>query len=328
MPELSPVLHSILSPHTLIRQVLLHYDLGEVASCALYSTGFNDTYQVTTASAKIFFLRVYRIPWRTPADVFCELDALRYLRARGFPVAFPLPRQDGQFYSLLPAPEGLRPVVLFNLAEGLEPSYDERPEEKAHQYGLAVARLHNALEDFTSPHERFHLDLDHLVDKPLRLIRPFLSAHPELWAELERIVGLIRQRIVDLPVTQLEWGFCHGDLQGFHHRIAQDGTMTFIDFDCGGFGYRAYDLAVFRWCARLSDAESVWWQPYLKAYLSLRTLRDLDIKAIPLFVGCRYIWHMGVHCENSPDWGCGWLNQAYFSQKIGFLQQLESELVG
>jgi hypothetical protein len=34
---------------------------------------------------------------------------------------------------------------------------------------------------------------------------------------------------------------------------------------------------------------------------------------------------MGLHSENAPDWGCGWLNDTYFSEKIGFLRALEAE---
>ena len=324
MPEYFPVIHSTPSPQALIQEVLSTYNLAEILDCRLHSTGFNDTYRVTTLSGTCY-LRLYRTPWRSPADVGCELDALMHLHRQGFAVAYPLPRLDGSFINQLQAPEGLRCAVLFALAEGVEPSYDENPEEKARQYGIAVAGLHNALGGFTSPHERFHLDLDHLIAKPLRLIQPFLDHRPDLWTELNRIAGEIRQRIVNLPTSELEWDFCHGDLQGFHHRIAPDGTMTFFDFDCGGYGYRAYDLAVFRWCARLSDAESVWWPPYLRGYLSQRPMNDMDIEAVPLFVGCRYIWHMGVHCENSPDWGSGWLNQAYFDEKIKFLHQLEKD---
>ena len=44
----------------------------------------------------------------------------------------------------------------------------------------------------------------------------------------------------------------HGDLQGYHANVGPDGMLTFFDFDCGGYGYRAYDLAVFVWCCRLA----------------------------------------------------------------------------
>ena len=320
-----PTVQSTLSPDALAAKVFSEYNLGNISACSLYSGGFNDTYQVKTVSGNMFYLRAYRTPWRSPSDIRCELDALVYLHRKGFPVAYPLPSKDGSLYTEVNAPEGPRMIALFALAEGVEPSYDQEPEQKTYQYGRLVAQLHNALDGFSSPHLRFHLDLDHLIDKPLRVSEPFLSHRPDLWTEFHRIASRIRRQIHQLPASSLEWGFCHGDLQGYHHRIAQDGKMTFIDFDCGGFGYRAYDLAVFRWCARLSDSEAVWWPPYLRGYLELRPLAELDMHAVPLFVGCRYIWHIGVHCENAPSWGIASLNDAYFEQKVKFLQQVEAD---
>jgi Ser/Thr protein kinase RdoA (MazF antagonist) len=212
-------------------------------------------------------------------------------------------------------------VAVFHLAVGEEPTYDNDPEAKCFEYGKNVAWLHNALDGFSSPFQRFHLDLDHFIDKPLRMIKPFLKNRSEAWHELCSFAALVRRRIVQLPMEDLEWGFCHGDLQGYHHRIAPDGTSTFIDFDCGGFGFRAYDLAVLRWCAR-DEHESVWWPPYLAGYQEVRGINALDIEAVPLFVACRYIWHMGVHCENAPDWGCSWLNDQYFDQRIDQLRRV------
>jgi thiamine kinase-like enzyme len=40
----------------------------------------------------------------------------------------------------------------------------------------------------------------------------------------------------------LEIGFCHGDFHG-GNACQKDGSFTFYDFDCCGWGYRAYDLA-------------------------------------------------------------------------------------
>jgi Ser/Thr protein kinase RdoA (MazF antagonist) len=65
--------------------------------------------------------------------------------------------------------------------------------------------------------------------------------------------------------------------------------MTFFDFDCGGYGYRTYDLAVFLWCCRLEDAIAARWDSFLSGYRETRLIRDLDLLAIPLFVCMRYL---------------------------------------
>lgn len=328
MSDHFPVTYSTLSTEALVADVLTDYGLGAIEDCRLYFVGINDTYQVRTQKGKTYYLRVYRSRWRSLSDVEYELDALVHLHERGVAVARPLPCQHGQYVRKLLAPEGWRCAVLFTEAPGVEPSYDEDPERKAHAYGQAVARLHGALQDFASPHARFHVDVDHLIDAPLRHIGPVLSQRARDWTYLQQFAWTVRQQILDLPADQLERGFCHGDLQGFHHRIAKDGTMTFIDFDCCGFGYRAYDLAVFRWSSRLDDKEHVWWGPYLEGYREVRPLNDLDLKAIPLFVCARYIWHMGLHTENAHDWGYGGLGDAYFDKRLQYLRALEADYLG
>ena len=322
---LFPVTYSTLSTSALLTDVLARYDIGDPAECRFFSRGVNDTYEVRTAGGAGFFLRVYRAGYRSFDEVGYEVDALNHLHRNGAAVARPVACRDDRFIQILSAPEGARYAVLFTLAPGWKPSYDKDPESKAFSYGRAVARLHLAARDFAGRHVRFRIDLDHLLGTPLQTIEPFLAHRGEDWAYVLRFAGELRSRIEALPASELEQGLCHGDLQGYHHHIAADGTATFFDFDFCGFGYRAYDLAVFRWCARLSNKENVWWEPYLRGYQEERRLNDIDVRAIPLFVGARYIWHMGLHTANHRDWGCGWLDDDYFDKAIQNLRAVASD---
>lgn len=319
------VSYSILSAATLVAEVLPQFGINEVIACQFFTGGFNDTYRVRSAQGSTYYLRVYRSRWRTLADILYELDVLKHLQNKGCAAARPVPRFDGSLCVELTAPEGTRYAALFTEAPGKLISYDHEPTRVAFEYGKAVANLHNAVADFDSPRQRFHVDLELLIDTPLRNIAPFLAHRPDDWAFFKRFAGDLRQRILDLPATQLEQGFCHGDLQGYHAHVDADGTLTFFDFDCGGFGYRAYDLAVFRWCSRLKEQEAIWWEPYLEGYRTTRELADLDEEAIPSFVGARYVWHMGVHTQNAVDWGCEWLSDAYFDEKLGYLKAVEED---
>jgi Ser/Thr protein kinase RdoA (MazF antagonist) len=320
-----PVIYSILSPQALVTEVLPDFNIGDIAACKFFSGGFNDTYIVQTIQGNTFFMRAYRLTWRSLADIQCELDVLNHLHGKGYPAARPLARTNGEYFFPICAPEGMRYVVLFSEAPGLEISYEKEPESMAYIYGQAVANMHNALDDFSSPHQRFHKDLDHLIDKPLRNIEPFLKQRPDDWAYLQGFAAKVRQRIVDIPANALKQGFCHGDLQGYHAKVSSDGTLTFFDFDCGGFGYRAYDLAVFLWCCQLQEAVETRWEPYLRGYQDVRPIRQPDLQAIPLFVCTRYLWHMGVHTQNAPDWGCGWLNDEYFDKRLKQLREVEAD---
>lgn len=325
MNKFFPVSSSHLSPAAIASEVLPQYGLGEITKCEYYSGGFNHTYRVTTADGTVYFLRAYRKNWRTLADIQYELDVLKHLDKKNFPAAHPLPTRDGAYFFPVNAPEGERFIALFTLAPGPEISYKIEPEQMAKRYGQAVAEMHNALDDFYSPHPRFQLDLDYFTVQPLKYIEPFLQDHSDDWFYVKNFAVKLRQRLLDLPANELELGFCHGDLQGYHANISPDGTFTFYDFDCGGFGLRAYDLAVFLWCCRLEDAVPARWDPFINAYQKRRVISELDIKSIPLFVCARYLWHIGVHAQNSPDWGIDFLNNEYFKDHLGRLQKAEED---
>jgi Ser/Thr protein kinase RdoA (MazF antagonist) len=320
-----PVIASILSPQAIAKDILPDFGVESVRECRFYSGGFNDTYRIKTIEGDTLYLRAYRLPWRTLADIQYELDVLNHLKHKNFPAAKPVPYRDGQFFCTVSGPEGTRYLALFTEAPGREISYDQQPEKTAQRYGQAVAQMHNALADFSSSHQRFHLDIEYFIDQPIRNIKPFLTSRPDDWKYLQHFADTLRQRILAMPADALEQGFCHGDLQGYHANVTTDGTLTFFDFDCGGWGYRAYDLAVFLWCCRLQDTVAVRWEPFLKSYRENRSVQELDIQAVPLFVCARYFWHMGVHTQNSPDWGIGFLNDKYFDSHLKDLRQAEED---
>jgi len=315
-----PVTNSLVAPDALGERLVAAYALPGRLDVRLYQTGFNDTYVAEADDGTTYYARVYRHGWRTREDALCELDALDHLRRKGIAVAYPLPREDGGFLFEIDAPEGMRGAALFVEAKGRMLEYGKEPGPTARVYGAAVAAMHNAWDDFSSDHERFRLDLGTLIDRPLERAEPLLVHRSEDLAYLKRFAAAVRTRIAEAP--DLEWAFCHGDLQGFHAHQDEDGTLTFYDFDCGGFGYRAYDLAVFRWSARFDDQEAAWWEPFLEAYRERRAIADADVEAVPLFVCARHFWHMGVHAQNAPVWGHGALGDAYFDRRIGWLREL------
>src|SRR5207253_3151224 len=105
----------------------------------------------------------------------------------------------------------------------------------------------------------------------------------------------LRGRFACLPIEALEMGICHGDLHGGNACLGPDGRLTFFDFDCCGVGYRAYEVAVFRWAAEFFHPDQkgeARWGAFLRAYTARRTLAELDLAAVPLFVAARQFWLM------------------------------------
>jgi Ser/Thr protein kinase RdoA (MazF antagonist) len=106
---------------------------------------------------------------------------------------------------------------------------------------------------------------------------------------IEKLVYRIYEKFDALPLSKLERGFCHGDFHRGNGHIDDDGTITFFDFDCCGIGWRAYDIAVFRWGARLIKKEQELWQPFISGYKDNRVINEFDENASKLFIGLRHI---------------------------------------
>jgi Ser/Thr protein kinase RdoA (MazF antagonist) len=324
MSETIAVTNSMLSVDALKRIVASSYDLGNILEVRFLQFGLNDTYLVKTQKLEKFILRVYRHGWRSGSDVAYELDALNHLHQQGVSVSVPIPQKDGQLMRELLAPEGTRFMVLFSFAPGQQINYDDL---QSSAYGSAVAETHNAMQDFSSPHRRFELDLEHLLETPLRIIRPFLEHRPDDLEYLNLLTEKIRSHLEQLPLDRLERGFCHGDFHGANAFIDADSKITLFDFDCGGIGWRAYDLAVFAWDCRLHDKEPIAWMAFLRGYNELSKVPELDLKAIPLFIGIRQIWLMGLHFGFAHNVGFGWYGDGYLDRNIKFLKDWELEFL-
>ncbi|MCQ6563278.1 phosphotransferase [Paenibacillus mendelii] len=309
--------HSVISSDALMPVIHDLYDIGEILEIRFLSNGLNDTYLVI-ASERKYVLRIYKANWRSKSDIECEIELLHHLISNGVPVSHSVKKKDGGYLIELAAPEGHRFAALFTFAEG---GHSDTLENSS-LYGIEVAKMHRAMDDFHSSHDRFIIDLDHLLEKPFQSIKPLLTHRPHDIEYLESLSKLLRDRIEDIS-SELDWGMCHGDLHGGNVYFHQD-TLTHFDFDCGGLGWRAYDIAVFLWAkvrCRGKDAfENEMWSAFLASYQEHKPLSDRDLEAVPVFIAIREIWLMGLHTGNAPVWGA-WQNDHYYDINLKFLRE-------
>lgn len=332
MNSIFPVTHSIPSVPALLATIAADYAIDPPIDGHFLQLGLNDTFRIRTRS-NLYIARVYRHGWRTRSDIGYELAALRHLQARGGGVAAPIVRRDGHWVGEVAAPEGVRYWVLFGYAEGEEPCYDKAAgvaqagdhRSDAYLYGRSVARIHAASDDFACDHDRFALDLDYLLAQPLANVQPFLLDRPADWKYLSSFTERLRQRLENEPIACLETGFCHGDFQGGNGHIQANRSLTFFDFDCCGWGWRAYDLAVFRWQVAVNGLPLWVWDVFWAGYEKERAIAAIDVVAISYFVAVRQVWIMGLHCGSSGNWGMGWLNGRYFERSLNFLRDWETD---
>jgi Ser/Thr protein kinase RdoA (MazF antagonist) len=305
--------------------VAAHYDLPQPLQCSLLQRGFNDSFAIRASDQSRYVLRMSGRRRRGDADVESETGFIAYLASAGVPVAAAVRNRAGALFSEAAMPEGVRPVVLFRHAEGRPPNLDAPQDARAQ--GVTLARLHDAAERFPDRQAgRYRLDLDHLLHRQVAAVIGLQDVKEEARRYLSELASRLDERVRARP--ELSWIRCHGDCHGVNARIITEGALAgqarFFDFDDGGFGYLAYDLAVHLW-AQLSFGRRRYamWFAFIDGYRSVRPIAAADFEAIALFVPIRHIWLMGEFAGRTAEWGTGSI--AWLGEQQEFLQGWETE---
>jgi Ser/Thr protein kinase RdoA (MazF antagonist) len=320
------VTRSVIAADGFLPLLEAHYDLPSPIACRLRFVGDNDTYLVRAGETR-YALRAYRFgrSWiKGESDYRFELNWLAFLHARGLPVSYPIRRRDGELLGKIAAPEGTRCWALFSFAEGCVAYPLSR--EQSHLVGQKAAEIHLASDDFVTEHRRFRTDLEFLLDQPVAWITGFLGdCRTEDVAFVTRLAEQLKERILALGITGDGCGIIGGDFNGGNHHFTGANELTFFDFDLCGYGWRAYDLAVFFRNARLRGDPPELGEAFLEGYQSVRTLSPAELRAIPWFVMARQIWRMGVRIAEIDLCGDEWLVDGYWERIVGALRKWAEE---
>lgn len=325
------VTHSVPDADDLADLIARHYALPAAAHVRFHRRGLTDVYMVASGDEK-YVLRVQRRGWRTDSDVRWEADLLRHLRECGVRVTVCIPTVEGEPFIAVRAPEGRRQVMLLTFAagrllrEGGSKGRKVSVGEYAEAYGALAAEIHSAGDRFRTGHQRFALDSEHLLQRPLRAAEPLLTGRASDRRWLRRTVAMLEDRITQLA-GDLDWGPCHGDLTG-SNAVVSNGALTMFDFDCGGPGWRAYDLGVFSWSTRLQRRPPADVERFLAGYEHVRPLPTADREALLLFAAVREVWFIGLQTENGPDWGYGLADDDFLTQRLALLRELVEPFAG
>ncbi len=315
-----PASYSVICASSLLEQVAPLYDIDVPEKCEFWYRGLNDTYKLLSSQG-VFALRVYRHGWRTSSDIGFELNALAHLHEKGGKVAYPIPRFDGRYETKIDAPEGERIVIITSFVGGSTLSYENLDDAEA--FGKSAAQIHNLTNDFETNHVRYKLDEAHLIWVPVERIEPFLSDRKEDWDYIQQLSDRLADSYKTVANNEPE-RFCHGDFHGFNaHQHNQE--IYHFDFDCCGLGLRLFDLATFKWSARLRKKEEEWWPCFLNGYQAVREI-EINLDQIEAFVAIRHLWLLGLHAGMSRDFARGWLNRKYIDNKIEFLKEAELKI--
>jgi Ser/Thr protein kinase RdoA (MazF antagonist) len=298
------------------------YDLALPLDCRMLNRGFNDTYLVVAPNSERYVFRLSHRRARGAADVETETDFIVHLDRSGVPVATPVPTRDGTLFVRGQASEGVREGVLFRDLGGRAPDAASITDARAN--GVTLAMVHNAAESYAAAAPLYRLDLDHLLRRPLARIHDSgviedADARADLDAIAARTAGAIE------TTGRLTWTHCHGDCHGFNARIVE-GKAAFFDFDDGGPGYLAFDLAVFLWAKVIFERKLfAMWDAFIDGYRTVRPIAPADLDAVHRFVIVRHIWLMGEYASRVREWGAEPVR--WIAREVKFLKTWEAERV-
>lgn len=275
------VIHSVVDNEHLVDILRNHYDLSAETYCELIHRGMNDVYKVCDHNF-IGACRVWRTGWRTPEDVGYELSFLMHLKAKGLPVAVPLPTRNGAMRLLVDAPEGPRSVALFEWAKGRK--FGDVPNRAtAHEVGTLFAKMHLAGPDFKPPYaRRTNSPTDYAENLPyLRRLVSDRQGDIELY---ESVSEKLHASISVLEGTGLPFGPGHGDFHFNNFHVDQTDGITLLDFDNSGEDYYVQDVACYVWGNHYGNLEGAYADQFLEGYNDVRALTEREYELLPLFL--------------------------------------------
>ena len=204
----------------------------------------NHVFEMALPSGARAALRLHRAGYQSPEAIRSELWWCTELAAAGLPVPAPLPALDGRL--LLPLADGRHASAIAwmegeALGEAALPF--ARPVAEVldlyHALGALLARVHQATDALALPQDftRPRWDLAGLVgEDPLwGRFWDHPAASPEQRAVLIRARDALRERLAG------DQGLIHADVLR-ENVLVKGRSVSMIDFDDAGFGFRLYDL--------------------------------------------------------------------------------------
>lgn len=282
--------------------------------------GLHDNFLIENEHAR-YILRVYRNDWRTPEEIYFELELLTFLRTKQAAVAWPLPTMLGDLSFPIACPEGERVAALFRYADGCAPEESIEPAQCA-SLGEVVAQIHSLTNSFVPKHTRRTLDASYLVKDSIEAIVPFLEAMSGKY--IEHLGDRLCSLWPGIPTEEGTHGACIGDVNAKNFHIDECGQITLFDFDQCGYGYRAFEIAKFNSSLRAHPRKDELAETFLLGYEKQRPLSPAERRAIPYFTLVAVIWVMGIQATNANRIGHKYLEKPFWDKRIAIVKELET----
>jgi Ser/Thr protein kinase RdoA (MazF antagonist) len=317
-----PIIKSFLSTEALARHIEREYDLANV-QCQLITATLRDVYLVTSLQ-KRFILFVYSSGLRSVEYIQAEWRFVAYLATQGVPVAPAELTRSGALLLTFHAPEGVRYGVLTQFVQGQH--LRQRPSVSAvRSYGRHIATIHKLADAMPDALSRPVNDVAGMVRQSIAAAETVLIERRDVVAYLHECATLLYAELATLPKESPAYGMIHGDVIRTNAQVSNDGTVTVLDFDFCGPGWRAYDIATFLLTIRGTSDEEQFADAFLNGYLDTRALAQLEYEMLPLFEAARAIFDIGVPATYIDHWGSAYM-YAFLDRSLDQLKKSMNRL--
>jgi Ser/Thr protein kinase RdoA (MazF antagonist) len=317
-----PILTSFLNPKALAQRIEAAYDFQHVR-CQLITATLRDVYLVESHAGR-HILIIYRHDQRSFDEIAAEWRFVDYLAEHDVPVAPAIATVTGEQILTSQAPEGIRYAVVTTYVPGQHLRH--RPSvEATRRYGAIIASVHLLADRAPVSFARTTQDSAARLDQALAGIRTFLGDGLTERAYLELCAEDLLSRLRALPKEAPAYGIIHGDAIRANALVADDGSVTVIDFDWYGLGWRAYDIASYLLTIRGDPNEQAFVEAFLSSYSAVRPLTAHEYGLLPLFEAVRAILEIGTPALHVNLWGSAYL-ESFFAQSLDRLKRSMQQL--
>ena len=249
-------------------------------------------------------LRLHRLGYRTADELQSELEWMAALSAEGLSLPKPVPTIDDSFCRLV----GSVHADVLSWIPG-QPLSDFTPQSPDidwpatyKQVGAGLAKLHQLSDEWSRPKnfQRPSWNEDGLIGEDPLWDRywenPALTVEDRLWIDAVRKKA---RRDFDDAAQLLDFGLIHADI--VHENVmVSSSSISLIDFDDGGFGFRLFDLATLFNRMRREGLGTDCRESFLTGYHSIR---PLDLTHLPMFQALRSLTYVGWNISrmNEPN---------------------------
>jgi Ser/Thr protein kinase RdoA (MazF antagonist) len=284
-------------PGDVVAAAMARFGLAGGASATFVRHGENTTYRVATDDGRQFALRIDRPGYQTIEATRSELAWMDSLRISGVRTAPAVPGVDGDPLQTVCGSRDLeRTAVLFEWIDGVPLSAVGGLEPWA-RLGELMAQIHVHGRHWARPawFTRPAWDADALVGDDPRWGPPDPESvfSGEDRAVVEECRHEVRRRFAAIGVGSDRFGLIHADLGFENVLVADDGTVTIIDFDDSGDSWYPFELASALYQHDRTEGFGERRDALVAGYRHVRELPDELLAELPTFLMARRIQTLG-----------------------------------